>query len=138
MLANSFTIFNHPPGLLAFIDRLEKDGVGIINSAVFHGGFLTGGNHFDYQDIQPDSEKGKIIYPWREGFNKICSRHDVNPADACMQFGTSHSAIVSLALNTSKPEKMNRNVEILLKKITGAFWKDMKKVGLVDPEYAYL
>ena len=138
MLANSFTIFSHPPDLLAFMDRLQKEGVGIINSAVFHGGFLTGGDLFDYQDIPPDSEKGKIIFPWREGFSEACRLNHVNPANACMQFGISHPAIASIALNTSKPEKMDHNTEVLFNKLPGAFWEDLKTERLIDPEYAYL
>ncbi len=138
MLANSFTIFHHPPELLDFIGRLNGDGVGIINSAVFHGGFLTGGKLFDYQDIGPGSEKGKIIYPWREEFQEICKRHSVIPGDACLQFGISHPAIVSLALNTSKPEKMNRNVEILQRSIPGDFWAEMKAGELIDPSYEHV
>jgi D-threo-aldose 1-dehydrogenase len=138
MLANSFTIFNHPPELLDFIDLLHRDGVGIINSAVFHGGFLTGGELFDYQEISPDSEKGSIIYPWREKFRGICSSFDVDPGDACLQFGISHPAIVSMALNTSKPEKMNRNVEILQRSIPAGFWEEMKAGGLIETSYAYV
>jgi len=138
MLANSFTIFSHPPNLLKFIDQLHDDGVGIINSAVFHGGFLTGGKLFDYQDISPDSTRGSIIYPWREQFNEICHKHGVLPGDACIQFSMSHPAIVSMALNTSKPEKMNRNVEILQREIPDVFWAEMKSEGLIDPEYKYV
>ncbi|MFC2112327.1 aldo/keto reductase [Bacteroidota bacterium] len=138
MLANSYTIFHHPPELLEFIDRLHADGVGIINSAVFHGGFLTGGDLFDYQDIQPDTEKGRIIYPWRDKFNEICEKHGVLPSDACIHFSMSHPAIVSMALNTSKPEKMNRNVELLNRKIPGEFWAEMKSEGLIAPDYKYL
>ena len=138
MLANSFTIFSHPPKLLEFIDQLYKDGVGIINSAVFHGGFLTGGDLFDYQDIKPDSDKGKIIYPWRERFNEICKKHGVLPGDACIHFSMSHPAIVSMALNTSKPEKMNRNVEILQREIPDVFWAEMRGEGLIDPDYKYV
>ncbi len=138
MLANSFTIFHHPPELLSFIEQLHRDGVGIINSAVFHGGFLTGGDLFDYQDISPESEKGIIIYPWRESFNRICTRHQVKPGDACIHFSMSHTAIVSMALNTSKPEKMTRNVEILQREIPDAFWAEMKSEGLIDPNYKYV
>lgn len=138
MLANSFTIFHHPPELLSFIEQLYQDGVGIINSAVFHGGFLTGGFLFDYQDISPASEKGRIIYPWRERFDRICSRHQVKQGDACIHFSMSHPAIVSMALNTSKPEKMTRNVEILQHKIPDVFWAEMKSEGLIDPNYKYV
>lgn len=138
MIANSFTIFSHPGELLEFMDKLDEDGVGIINSAVFHGGFLAGGKLFDYQDIRPDSERGRIIYPWREKFNEICRKHDVVPGDACIHFGMSHPAIVSLALNTSKPEKMSHNVEILQRIVPDSFWKEMRSEGLIDPGYNYL
>ncbi len=138
MLANSFTIFHHPSELLEFIEKLHQDGVGIINSAVFHGGFLSGGNLFDYQDIQPESEKGRIIFPWREKFDKISEKYGVRPGDACIQFSLSHPAIASMALNTSKPEKMNRNVEILQREIPAEYWAEMKSEGMIDPEYNYL
>jgi D-threo-aldose 1-dehydrogenase len=138
MFANSFTIFSHPEELLQFMDKLNDDGVGIINSAVFHGGFLTGGDKFDYQDVDPESEKGQLLFGWRDAFNELCAEHDVIPGDACLHFGLSHPAIVSIALNTSKPEKMNRNVEILTKEIPEAFWKELKETELIDPEYRYV
>lgn len=138
MFANSFTIFSHPEELLSFMDKLNDDGVGIVNSAVFHGGFLTGGDKFDYQDVDPDSERGKVLFGWREAFNALCKKHGVDPGDACLQFGLSHPAIVSIALNTSKPNKMNRNVEIILKEIPEAFWSELKEEELIDPEYTYL
>jgi len=138
MFANSFTVFSHPKEILDFMDRLDADGVGIINSAVFHGGFLTGGDKFDYQDVDPDSEKGRFLHAWRDAFNALCGQHSVNPGDACLHFGISHPAIVSMALNTSKPEKMNRNVEILQKEIPLAFWQAMKEKNLIEPDFAYL
>ena len=138
MLANSFTVFRHPDELLSFMDTMDKKSVGIINSAVFHGGFLTGGDLFDYKYISPDSEMGRIIYPWRERFIETCTEFDVNPADTCMQFGMSHPAILSMALNTSKPEKMKRNVEIMQKVIPAGYWQAMKDRDLINPGYKYL
>jgi D-threo-aldose 1-dehydrogenase len=138
MFANSFTIFSHPQEILDFMDVLDKDGVGIINSAVFHGGFLTGGDKFDYQDVDPSSEKGRRLYEWREAFERICMEHQLKPGDAALHFALSHPAIVSIALNTSKPDTMNRNVEILQQTIPSSFWKAMKKKGLIEPEYRYL
>jgi D-threo-aldose 1-dehydrogenase len=138
MFANSFTILSHPPDIVKFMDQLDENGVGIINSALFHGGFLTGGSKFDYQDLDPDSEKGKILYGWRDAFNELCGQFDIAPGDACLHFGLSHPAILSIALNTSRPEKMNRNVEILNGEIPTAFWSALKNEGLIDPEYLYL
>lgn len=131
MLANSYTIFSHPAELVEFMDRLEEDGVGIINSALFHGGFLTGGDKFDYRDVDPESDEGRFLYSWRDRFRGLCKEHEVEPGDACMHYGLSHHAIVSIALNTSKPEKMHSNVEVLEKEIPPAFWEDMKEKGLL-------
>jgi len=138
MFANSFTIFRHPPEILEFMDQLNADGVGIINSAVFHGGFITGGAQFDYQEVDPASELGQELFTWRKAFESICQRFNVAPGDAALHFGLSHPAIVSIALNTSKPDKMNRNVEILHKTIAKSFWEAMKEEGLMDPDYRYL
>jgi D-threo-aldose 1-dehydrogenase len=138
MLANSFTIFRHPEGLLQFMDLLDENGVGIINSALFHGGFLTGGNKFDYREVDRLTGEGEFLFAWRERFHALCREYEVDPGDACLHFGSSHPAIASIALNTSKPEKMTRNVEILSGTIPPPFWKALKSEGLIDPAYKYL
>ncbi|MCK4879734.1 MAG: aldo/keto reductase [Bacteroidales bacterium] len=138
MFANSFTIFRHPKEILEFMDQLERDNVGIINSAVFHGGFLTGGDKFDYKEVDPASEMGRKLFGWRDAFNALCGKHAVAPGDVALHFGLSHPAVVSIALNTSKPEKMNSNVEILQRKVPESFWKAMKQEGLMDRDYNYL
>ena len=138
MFANSFTIFSHPPEIMEFMDLLYQDGVGVVNSALFHGGFLTGGSKFDYKDVDQASPFGKHLYTWREKFNDSCRKYEVNPSDACLHFGISHPAISSIALNTSRPDAMNRNVEILGKQIPDELWSELKEKELIDLNYQYL
>jgi D-threo-aldose 1-dehydrogenase len=138
MFANSFTVLSHSREIVNFMDRLDGDGVGIINSALFHGGFLTGGDKFDYREVDPSSEKGKYLLAWRKRFHSLCAEYGITPGDAAMQFGLSHPAIVSVALNTSKPEKMKQNVETLMGRVPSSFWQAMKQEGLMDPDYKYL
>jgi D-threo-aldose 1-dehydrogenase len=138
MFANSFTVFRHPEEILNFMDQLDNAGVGIINSAVFHGGFLTGGDKFDYQEVDLVSESGRALYEWRESFVALCSDFQIDPGEAAMHFSLSHPAVVSIALNTSKADKMNRNVEILQKEIPDSFWTALKEKGLIDPHYKYV
>jgi len=132
MFANSYTLMKHPQEIREFLGQLQRDGVGIINSALFHGGFLTGGTQFDYREVDPFSEEGKKLYSWRNKFNLLCVEHQVDPGDACIQFGLSHPAIAAIALNTSKPEKMIRNAEIIQRKIPEAFWTALMEKGLLD------
>ncbi len=115
MFANSFTIFRHPAEILEFMDQLNRDGVGIINSAVFHGGFITGGANLTTRRWTLLLKRDRNLLAWRKAFEAICQEFQVSPGDAALHFGLSHPAIVSIALNTSKPDKMNRNVEILQK-----------------------
>ncbi|RPJ66849.1 MAG: aldo/keto reductase, partial [Alphaproteobacteria bacterium] len=85
MFANSLTIMNHPPELLALIDELFAKGVTIINSAVFHGGFLTGSNYYDYKLITPETDPHK--FHWREKFFSLCEKFKISPALVCVNFG---------------------------------------------------
>ena len=49
MFANSMTILHHPVELLNYMQLLHQNGISIINSAVFHAGFLIGGKFFDWR-----------------------------------------------------------------------------------------
>jgi len=138
MLANSFTIMKHSEEFLEFLDQLLKDKVGVINSAVFHAGFLTGGEFFDYRKVDPSSEEGEVIFLWREKFNEICRQFNVAPSEACIHFALSHPVIVAIALNTSKVSTMEKNVAILSSLIDNAFWEEMKKQGLISSSYKYI
>ncbi len=137
MLAVSFTVFSHPPELLTLMDELENRGISIINSAVFHAGFLTGGKYFDYRLLNKDVEEDKPYFIWRKKFFKLCDQYDVIPAEACVQFGLSHPGVCSIALNTSRAERIQPNVKSVEAKIPGEFWTALKDTGLVSYDYPY-
>ncbi len=136
MLANSLTIMNHPPQLLAFIEKLAGKGVAIINSAVFHGGFLTGSSYYDYRLITPESDGPK--FRWREKFYSICRKHNVIPSVACVNFGLTPPGVAAISLNTSNPDRVKDNVESVLAKVPEKFYSEMVKEGLISKEYPWL
>jgi D-threo-aldose 1-dehydrogenase len=138
MFANSFTLLSHPPEIMHFMDSLSDQGVGIINSALFHGGFLTGGDRFDYREVDPATEEGRRLYGWRDRFSQVCREFRIEPWHACLSFGLSHPAISAVALNTSHPGKMKLNAEAVLTKIPSEFWSALKYRELINPEYAHL
>lgn len=138
MLAVSFTIMRQPPELMNLINDLSGRGVGVINSAVFHSGFLTGGSFFDYRRVDSTSDSDKSLFSWRDSFNSICSSFKVKPAEACVAFGMSPPGVISTALNTSKPERVKQNVELVLAKVPAAFWLAMKEKGLIREDYPYV
>ncbi|HEY3370248.1 MAG TPA: aldo/keto reductase [Prolixibacteraceae bacterium] len=138
MFANKLTIYHHPPEIIEFIERIHADGVGIINSAIFNAGFLTGGEYFDYRKIDPASVEDQKLLAWRETFFKICHKYKVAPGDACLQFALMMPQVSAVALNPSKPERIRRNVEVLATDLPSAFWKELKEQKIIGQHFNYL
>jgi len=136
MLANCVTIYTHPSAVLDFILSLARQGIAVVNSGVFNAGFLIGGRYFDYSLPSPTSEKH--LFDWRERFLKLCREHGTRPAHACVQFGLSPQGVVSVALNTTNPDRVQENVEIAATPVADDFWREAKALGLIDNSYPYL
>jgi D-threo-aldose 1-dehydrogenase len=136
MFACSLTVYSHPPELLQFIAQLHARGVGMINSAVFHAGFLTGGAWFDYR--KPDPVREASLFQWRDKFLAVCRNFRVNPADVCVQFGLALPGVVAVALNTGKPARIKENVASASQPIPPALWRALKDEGLVARDFPYL
>lgn len=136
MLACSLTVFSHPPALCQWIAELSAAGVAVIDSAVFHGGFLTGGDRFDYRPVDPASSDGRHLLAWRERFNAICARHGVTPAAACVRFAFRVPGVRSVALNTTDPRRVAGNAALGTTELPGQLWRDLAKAGLIDRRFA--
>jgi D-threo-aldose 1-dehydrogenase len=138
MFANKFTVYHHPKAIVDFMIQLEKDGVGIINSAIFNAGFLTGGEYFDYRLVDPKNPEDQHLFAWREKFFAICRKHNVAPGDACFKFALSAPQVAAVALNPSKPQRMAHNKALLDQEFPEAFWAELKNEQIIDSEYPYL
>jgi D-threo-aldose 1-dehydrogenase len=138
MIANSLTILEHPPELCEFISQLQAKGIVVINSAVFNAGFLVGGRYFNYRPVDLADGTTCHLFEWRERFSRLCEKHMVSPSHACIRFGLSHPGISSVALNTSKPENIAKNVWQVTHPVSGEFFTDMKAEGLIDKDYKWV
>jgi D-threo-aldose 1-dehydrogenase len=136
MFACSLTVYSHPPELLDFITQLRSRGVGMINSAVFHAGFLTGGAWFDYR--RPDPAQDAKLFSWREKFLAVCEKFNAKAADVCVQFGLAVPGVVAVALNTGRPERIKDNVASAQNEIPSKLWRALKDENLLAPNFPYL
>ena len=138
MFANKLTIYHHPKEIIDFIERISEDGVGIINSAIFNAGFLTGGEFFDYRKIDPDSAEDQKLLTWRDTFFKICEKYSVLPGDACLKFAIAMPQINAVALNPSKPSRIKRNVDVLAVDLPDGFWEALKTEKIIGEHFKYV
>jgi len=138
MIANSMTIKSHPKDLLQFMETLKQRGIQIINSAVFHSGFLIGGDYFDYKLIDPQLEENKPLFTWRTEFFQLCEEFNIKPAEASVQFALSAPGVVSIALSTTNSKRVKENIDMAYAEIPKEFWAQMKAKGLISADYSYL
>ncbi len=138
MFANSFTIMHHPPELVDFMSSLAERGIGVINSALFHGGFLVGGNFYNYRRVDPNRDDDHQRLKWRNEFWEVCHQHGETPFDVAVAFGRSHPAVTSIALSSSRPDRIESHVSSVDRTIPKPLWDDMKSRGLIRSDYPHV
>lgn len=134
MIANSMTVHSHPAPLVDFMLQLAQEGVAVINSSVFNGGFLTGSAYYNYRLTDPVEDRD--LYHWRQQFYALCRDYNIRPVEACVIFGLNAPGVSSIALNTTQAERVVQNVALPNSIIPGEFWREMEEHGLIDPSYA--
>ena len=123
MFACAPTILRHPPELMDFIARLAADGVTVIDSAVFNGGFLTGGDKFDYRTADP--EKDAALFAKRERYLSLCRKWNLDPAAVAVEYALRIPGVKHVALNTSRPDRVAVNAAYGSHRSPEQFWKDL-------------
>lgn len=131
MIANSMTLHSHPDNLLHYMQELKNSNTIIINSAVFNGGFLTGGDYYNYKLVEEGNHTQKDLLQWRKDFFVVCAQYNIQPAHACVQFGINAPGVTSIALSTSKAEKVKGNIDMVNINIPGSFWGTLRERQLI-------
>jgi D-threo-aldose 1-dehydrogenase len=131
MIANSMTLHAHPHDLRQYMQELKTKNTLIINSAVFNGGFLTGGAYYNYKLVNGATPDEKELLLWRQQFFAVCAEYGIQPAHACIQFGVNVPGVNSIALSTTRPAKVKENTDMASSGIPADFWTELKKRGLM-------
>ncbi len=126
MFACAPTILRHPPELLAFIADLAAKGVTVIDSAVFNGGFLTGGDLLDYRPADPVSDAR--LFAVRDAYLKLCAKYALDPAAVAVEYALRLPGVKHVALNTSKPERVAVNAAYGAHRAPETFWNELKEI----------
>lgn len=129
MFACSLTPYTHEAHVIDLLKRLGKEGVQILNSAVFNSGFLTGGNYYNYRLVS--RETNEALFKWRDAFFAICKKHNADPAAVCVQFSFRFPEVTSVALNTTSPSRVAGNIALATSHVSNELWNDLKQEGLI-------
>jgi D-threo-aldose 1-dehydrogenase len=113
------------------MEGLKNINTVIINSAVFNGGFLTGGDYYNYKLVEANNKEHKDLLQWRKDFFVVCDQFNIQPAHACVQFGLKAPGVTSIALNTTKAAKVKGNIDMATIEIPGSFWGTLRERQLI-------
>lgn len=138
MLANSFTIMSHPKELDDFMRHLAAKNVAIINSALFQGGFLLGGELFDYRKIDLTSGEDLRRLNWRGRFHQLCMEFEVSAFDVGVGFGKAHPAVTAVALSSSRADRVESHINALQTAVPVEIWSRMREAGLIADHIDFL
>lgn len=97
MFACAPTLLVLPPELVGFVNELKAAGVVLIDSAVFNGGFLTGGDMLDYRKAGPIADVW--AFKFRERYLALCREYELDPAAPAVEYAY-WLGFNALALNT--------------------------------------
>jgi D-threo-aldose 1-dehydrogenase len=136
MFANSMTLKNHPRELADLIRELADRGVTVINSAVFHSGFLVGSDYFDYRRLLRGDPGVDALFRWREEFFAVCEEYKVTPAAACIQFARKVPGVSCIALQSSNPERVKENLELAKTLLPERFWQALRDRELIEFDWS--
>jgi len=132
MFACAPTILRHPRELREFMHKLEADRVGIIDSALFNGGFLTGGSMLDYRKADP--ARDAALFQKRAEYLAVCKDFSVDPAAAAVEFGFRQPGVVAVSLNTSDPARIPMNASYAEHHAPAEFWAELIRRKVIDDE----
>jgi D-threo-aldose 1-dehydrogenase len=104
-------------------DEAAELGVAVLNAAPFGGGVLAGApqaqGYYGYREAGPEI-LGRI-----EAMTAACARHDVPLAAAAVQFSLRDPRIVSTVAGVSKPERVDRLVELAQQPVPPQLWDEL-------------
>lgn len=133
MTACQMTPYLHPKPHRDLLHKLYyENNIHIINSAVFNSGFLIGGDHFNYQHVQPETHPE--MFSWRDRFNQFCYNHSLNPIHVCIQFSFIFQEIKSIALNPSSITQLHHDIHYLNEKIPLEIWQQLQNEQLISSD----
>lgn len=133
LLAGRYTLLEQEP-LHGFLPRCQAHGARIIVGGAYNSGILATGTrrggplHYDYKPAPP------AIIDRVARIEAVCDAHGVTLAAAALQFPLAHPAVASVIPGLDDASRVRQTIELSQELIPGAFWRDLRDRGLLDPE----
>ncbi|SFQ13322.1 aldo/keto reductase [Salibacterium halotolerans] len=126
--ATRYTLLDHEHALQRLMPEAEEQGVSIVVGAPYSSGIIAGGSHYEYGEA-PSEVTSQV-----DRMHDIASHHGVDLTAAALQFSAAHPAVAAVIPGTTRPERIQENIEALHADIPEAFWHEMVEEGIISPQ----
>ncbi|MCM2677335.1 aldo/keto reductase [Alkalicoccobacillus plakortidis] len=124
--ATQYTILDHENTLRRMMPEVEQKGMDIIVGAPYSSGALLGGESYNYGEVPPEI-KAKI-----KQLKDVADRHGVSLKAAALQFSTAHPAVAAVIPGSTRPERIQEDLDALSAAIPDAFWQELIEKELIS------
>ncbi len=128
LLAGRYSLL-HQDGL-DFIDRCQREGIGVILGGVYNSGILAMGNvpqaTYTYRPA-PDDIRARVV-----AIEEVCAEFAVPLQAASLQFALMHPGVACAVIGTEETAQVAANVANLAVSIPPAFWQRLIALGHLD------
>ncbi len=130
---NRYTLLDRSAGPL--LDTAVKEGVAVVNAAVFGGGILAKGtsssDRYAYRSAPPD------VLAAARAMEAACARHGVPLVAAALQFSARDERVASTVVGFSRPERVDECVEQFALDIPPDLWPELDDLAPAAAHWLY-
>lgn len=124
--ATQYTLLDHEDTLRRMMPEVEQSNSNIVVGAPYSSGALLGGDNYNYGDI-PTEIQTKI-----SKLTEVADSHGVSLKAAALQFSLAHPAVVAVIPGSTRPDRIEEDLNALQEKIPEAFWQELIEKQLIS------
>jgi D-threo-aldose 1-dehydrogenase len=129
MVAGRLTLADQP-ALERVVPACERNGVGIVNAAVFNSGLLARDNpaadaRYDYAEVAPEllSRVRRIA--------SVCAEFHVSLPTAALHYALREPTVKSVVVGSSRPQQLRENAVRIAESVPDELWDALESDGLI-------
>ena len=132
LCARQYSLIDHAGAVREVFPAVRAKNVSLVIGSSLNAGFISGSPRFNYG--QKNFEIPAEAIAKREQLRAVAARFGVDLRTAALQFSAAASEAVALVVGARSASQISEDSNSMQAKIPAAFWAELKKQGLIEPE----
>jgi D-threo-aldose 1-dehydrogenase len=129
MVAGRLTLADQP-ALERVVPACERNGVGVVNAAVFNSGLLANDNpgadaRYDYAEVPPQ------LLARVQRIASVCSDFHISLPTVALHYAIRDASVRTVVVGSSRPQQLRENVARMAEPVPDELWDALENEGLI-------